>query len=222
MSKEKSNSSIRTRNFATVVYPESAPLCWMDMLIDLKIPCFVSPLHDSDINPNGEAKKPHYHVMVMFDSVKTRKQAEKVFETIGGVGCEVINSMRAYARYLCHLDNPEKYQYNINQVSQFGGADYMTVIGTMSDRSKAIREMIQFIKENDIRYFCDMLEICSEKYSEWFDCLVNSGSFVIKEFIKSYTYKMKDKEVNSNLAISQEKLAKLRKDLDERFQNKKN
>jgi len=61
----------RTRNFATVVYPESAPENWFSLLGELKVPCFVSPLHDKDLNPNGEVKKSHYHVLFAFDGVKT-------------------------------------------------------------------------------------------------------------------------------------------------------
>ena len=56
------NGSGRSRSYATVVYPESAP-DFLERLNDLKVPCFVSPLHDKDINPTGEAKKPHYHVL---------------------------------------------------------------------------------------------------------------------------------------------------------------
>lgn len=48
----------------------------------------------------------------MFDGVKTIEQAKDLFEQIGGVGCEKVNSIRGYARYLCHLDNPEKAQYD--------------------------------------------------------------------------------------------------------------
>lgn len=47
----------RTRNFGTVVYPESAPENWQTILSELCIPCFISPLHDKDINPDGETKK---------------------------------------------------------------------------------------------------------------------------------------------------------------------
>ena len=102
----------RTRNFATIIYEESAPENWREILSDLLIPCFISPYHDSDINPNGEPKKPHWHVLIMFDSVKTMEQAKEIFDKVGGVGCEKVNSLRGYARYLCHLDNPEKFQYN--------------------------------------------------------------------------------------------------------------
>lgn len=56
-------SKVRTRNFATVVYPESAPADWLDIINDLHIPCFVSPLHDQDLDAKGKPKKPHYHVV---------------------------------------------------------------------------------------------------------------------------------------------------------------
>ena len=57
-----------------------------------------------------------------------------IFEKIGGVGCQRINVVRGYARYLCHLDNPEKAQYNISDVISLGGADYQEVISLASDK----------------------------------------------------------------------------------------
>lgn len=190
MSTEKSSSSLRTRNFACVVYPESAPENWFSLLTDLKVPCYVSPLHDSDFNPTGEPKKPHFHVLFTFDGVKSVEQVIAIFETFGGVGFEVVNSARAYARYLCHLDNPDKHQYSIDGVKQFGGADYIALIGTAFDKSKSIREMIAYIEENDCTCFSDLMLFASENRSDWFDTLINSGAYVIKEYIKSRTWKM--------------------------------
>lgn len=60
----------RTRNFATVVYPESAPSDWIDKLDQLHVAALISPLHDKDTNPSGEPKKPHYHVLLMFEGKK--------------------------------------------------------------------------------------------------------------------------------------------------------
>lgn len=62
---EKKNRATRTRNFATIVYPESANPGWKEILRDLHIPAFISPLHDMDCNPDGELKKPHHHVIFM-------------------------------------------------------------------------------------------------------------------------------------------------------------
>ena len=181
----KSKSQLRTRNFATVVYPESAPENWQDILTQQFVPAFISPLHDKDINPGGEVKKAHYHVMLMFDGVKTVEQASAIFNLIGGVGCEVVQSIRGYARYLCHLDNPEKAQYNVDDVKSFCGADYTAIIGLPTDKYKAVREMMSYCIDNNVIYYCDLLIYAQEQRQDWFRVLCDSASYVIKEFLKS-------------------------------------
>lgn len=190
MSEKKSNTVYRTRNFATVVYPDSAPENWKEVIADSKIPVFISPLHDKDKNANGEDKKAHYHVMTMYDGPKTEEQAREFFESFGGVGCEIVKSARAYARYLCHLDNPEKAQYDIGDVVAYGGADYHVLVGTMADKAKAIKEMLIWINECDITCYADLMDYASMQRSDWFDCLINSGSYTVKEYIKSRTWKL--------------------------------
>lgn len=175
----------RTRNYACMVYLDSGKPNFKEIISDAKIPCFISPLHDRDLNPTGEPKKPHYHVLVMFDSVKTEKQAREFFESFGGLGCEVVSSCRAYARYLCHLDNPEKAHYNISDVCQFGGSDYKTQISTMADKDRAIDEMIDFVVNNNIIAFFQLALYARDNREDWNDALKNGCSYYIKEFIKS-------------------------------------
>lgn len=190
----KENTSKRTRNFATVVYPESAPEDWQDILAGQFIPAFISPLHDKDMNPGGEPKKPHYHVMIMFEGVKTKEQAEAIFKLIGGVGCEVVNSMRGYGRYLCHLDNPEKAQYKQEDVRCLSGADYIAVIGLVLDKYKAIGEMIDFCQLNDIVSYSDLLEYCRAERFDWFRVLCDNGTVVMKEYLKSKSWTQYQRE----------------------------
>lgn len=178
----------RTRNFATIVYPESAPKDWLEKLADLKIEALVSPLHDQDKNPNGEPKKAHYHVILMFDNVKTIDQAQEITEQIGGVGVEKISSLRGYARYLIHADNPEKAQYNKADIKQFGGADYEGICSLASDKYAAIREMISYCTDHRIISYADLLRYASEKNENWFRCLCDNGTVVMKEFLKSLAW----------------------------------
>jgi hypothetical protein len=183
MSEKKSN--YRTRNFATVVYPESAPKGWRNLLQETFVRCFISPLHDRDINATGEPKKPHYHVIIMFDSIKTKEQAKEIFDLIGGVGCEYVKSLRGYARYLCHLDNPEKAQYKTDQVLSYNGADYPSVIGLSIDKYKSIGEMIDFCNENNIYSYSDLLMYARKNKFDWFRVLCDNGTVVIREYLKS-------------------------------------
>lgn len=175
----------RTRNYATVVYPESAPDDWLIKLGETCISSFVSPLHDSDINPTGERKKPHYHVMIMFDNVKSIDQAKEVFELIGGVGVEKIKTLRGYARYLCHLDNPEKEQYDVNKVLCFGGADYLEVVTLSSDKLEVCRQIEMYCEMFQLKSYSQLRRILRTYNYEWYK-YVTEHSISILTFLKSY------------------------------------
>ena len=183
--KEKKSSSKRTRNFATVVYPESSPPDWQELLSAQFVPAFISPLHDKDKNPTGEDKKEHYHVIVMFDSVKTTEQATELFSLIGGVGCETVNSIRGYSRYLCHLDNPEKVQYKTDDVRALGGADYFSTIGLPIDRYEIIAEMMDYIDTHNIYDLRTLMRYSRAERPDWFRALCDNSIIVIKEYLKS-------------------------------------
>lgn len=189
MSQNESNSSMRYRNFACVVYPESAPENWLETVAESKIPVFVSPLHDKDINPNGEPKKAHYHVISMYDGKKSADQAREFFESFGGVGCEVVKSIRGYARYLCHMDNPEKAQYSQEDVKCYGGADFAKTVDLPTDKYKCVKEMMQFCDENGNYSYSDLLEYAAEFRFDWFRILCDSGTVVVKEYLKSKQWK---------------------------------
>jgi hypothetical protein len=181
----RSDCVIRDRNFATVVYPESAPDDWQERLEMQRIRAFISPLHDQCVNPDGEIKKPHYHVMIMYDSLKTRAQAQTVFDIIGGVGQEKVQSMRGYARYLCHLDNPEKTRYDTLDVKNISGADYIGAIGLAVDKYKTIGEMIRYCEEQHIHSFSSLLVYAEQERQDWFRTLCDNGTMVMTEYLKS-------------------------------------
>lgn len=175
----------RTRNWATVVYPESAPKNWKMILQEQCVPALVSPIHDMDVNSDGEIKKEHYHVMILFDGVKTQEQAREVFSVIGGVGVEPVKSVRAYARYLCHLDNPDKVRYQIEDVLALSGADYSAMISLASDKYTAIGEMLEFCMQNSVESYAELLLYARDNRTDWFHVLCDNGTVTIVQFLKS-------------------------------------
>lgn len=196
---KRSSGQGRTRNFATVVYPDSAPEFWQGILAEQAVPAFISPLHDKDINPDGSPKKPHYHVMIMFEGVKSLDQAVDFFALIGGVGCEKVNSVRGYARYLVHADNPEKAQYSVNDVVSLCGADYLKATALQSDKYIAISEMVDFIDDNDFYSYAKFMRYCKDYNENWFRCLCDSSTLVIKEYLKSRKWDSDEKRRNDDL-----------------------
>lgn len=179
----------RTRNFATVVYPESAPANWVERLDNYHVQALISPLHDKDMNPSGEPKKAHYHVLVMFESPKNfDRQIKPIFDEIGGVGRENVNSARGYSRYLCHLDNPEKHQYEPSEVRQLGGADFTLITQLPTDDIKILGDIFQYIKKNEIYSLAELLDLSKIYHPEWFSTVVMSRAYVVDKYIKSLTW----------------------------------
>lgn len=189
--KTSTKGSGRFRNFATVVYPESAPADWLTVLDSLHVPAFVSPLHDADVNADNTPKKAHYHVLLMFSSVKTVEQAKEAITAIHGVGCETVSTVRGYARYLVHADNPEKAQYSKSDVRAFGGADYDAITHLPTDDVKMIREMMEYIRVNQVTSFALFADICAVEHEDWFRALVTKSTYFIKEYIKSLVWEGK-------------------------------
>lgn len=179
------DTKIRTRVFAFILYADSAPPNWRDILTEWHTEVLVSPYHDKDVNPDGSPKKAHWHVMVMFSSVKTYAQAAEIRDSVNGVGWENVASSRGYARYLCHLDNPEKAQYSTDDVLELGGADYMETIRRAADSVRITSEMMDYIAENDIIYYSDFVDYCRANKPEWFDALITRYTYTISMYIKA-------------------------------------
>ncbi len=175
----------RNRNFATIVYPDSAPENWRDIIARQCVPCFISPLHDKDKNPTGEPKKPHYHVLYMFDGKKSKKQVEALISQYKGVGCEVVQSARGMARYLCHLDNPEKVRYKEEDVTNIGGTNYLSVIGTSADKYRSIDEMCDFCDRYNISSFYLLSRYAAAHRPDWSRILKDTSTIYMKEWLKS-------------------------------------
>lgn len=167
MGRYGSSKDGRTRNWATVIYDDSA----IDLIKSMHICCFISPWHDKDINATGETKKPHRHVLMNFEGVKSESQIRDLISEFGGVGCEYVMSNRAYARYLCHLDNPEKAQYNINDVLCVGGLNYIDLINSSADVYDTLKDMINYLLDNNITDMFEFIVFCRDNRDDWFDCM---------------------------------------------------
>ena len=167
-----------------------APDNWIEILNDTHVACLISPLHALDVNPDGTIKKPHYHVMLMFEGVKTQAQANEIFDRIAGVGKEEVQSARGYARYLLHLDNPEKHQYKEKPLC-LGGVDYDAIIHLPGDDTANVKDMMRYIRVNQIRSFAQFCDICAMNNEEWFNALVHRTAYIIKEYIKSVEWETK-------------------------------
>lgn len=177
----------RTRNWTFVLYPESAVENWKEILQELYSPTLISPLHDKDKNPDGSIKKAHYHILLMFDQVKSYNQILEITKKLNATIPQLVHSRKGLARYMAHLDNPEKAQYDIKNIKTLSGADLSELLKPSSqDRYSMIREMLQFINDNQIIEFEDILYYAmNEKFDTWFPLLCDNSAYIIDSAIKS-------------------------------------
>lgn len=183
------NKDNRSRLWSTIIYPESAPEDWQERLSSLLLRGFISPLHNLDKKEDGTIKKPHYHILFIFNSKKSLEQIKDITDQIGGVGQFRIDNKLGAERYLCHLDHPEKAQYNPDDVIALGGMDYKFEIGAVVNKYTVIREMIDFVENNSCEYYCDLVDYAAQYNDEWFRVLCDNGSWLMKEYIKSFSFK---------------------------------
>lgn len=185
----------RTRNWATIVYPESASEDWQKLLDEEHIPAFISPLHNSDLNPDGEKKKEHYHVILCFAGNKTEEQVQEISNRLlSGVKVEKVKDIRAYARYLCHLDNPEKAQYRPCDVIGLGGLDYLEIVGSLADTDTAVREMMEWCREQGVYSFARLCDYAADERSDWFRVLTSKRTVFISAYLKSLQWEAREAE----------------------------
>lgn len=148
---------LKKRNWGAVVYPESAPKDWKEILKLKGLTFAVSPLHDKDIDPTGENKKPHYHIIICFPGPTTDKTVNDIMKELNQPIAIPLESVKGYYRYFTHKDNPDKYQYNDKDIELFNGFDVTDVLNSF-EVFQALKEIQSLICELSILEYCDLLD----------------------------------------------------------------
>lgn len=146
---------------------------WKEKLAKTHLRFVVSPYHDKDVwtkediesYPDrndvypGKPKKAHYHVMIRCDDNSTFKTMK---DLLTGFGCPIPE--RVYApcgmyRYFCHQDDPDKAQYDLNDIRHYNGSmpeDYIMELSKY-EVAALMEELTFFIR--------------GKKYTKYADCL---------------------------------------------------
>ncbi len=155
---EKKYKDERSRNWSIIAYPESACENFREILHKHCKKFTISPLHDRDLNEDGTLKKPHWHIVLLFDSKKSYAQIKQISDEIKAAPPQKVISVQAMLDYQCHLNNPEKAQYEISQVYAVG-INYEKEIMGNSEFIKHIRaEIFTMIQNENIKEYADLLD----------------------------------------------------------------
>lgn len=196
--KSSGNKSSRTRNWTIVLYPESAPADWRELMDELQIEWVESPLHEFDTNATGELKKPHWHILLLFGGVKSYEQVVEIVEPFKCPAPQRCHSAKGCVRYMAHLDNPEKFQYSVADIKAHGGVDLAELLRpSSSERYSLISEMCGYVRDNCITEFQDLMDYAMQhRFDDWFPLLCDNSAYVVGQYIKSQRHR-KEKEMQN-------------------------
>lgn len=180
---------LRGRGWAFIMYPESAPENWIESLRDAHMEILISPLHDKDVTATGEPKKPHHHVMLIFDAVVTEKKAKNVLEKVGVTQPpELLKSVKAYARYLVHMDDHDKYRYREKDVLELGGAvwsHYALDEGEEADR--IMTEVEDWLDEQGVDSYRALCRYARAYRPDWIH-VIRRSTYHLTHYVKAMTW----------------------------------
>lgn len=148
---------LKKRNWGAVIYPESAPEDWKEILKLKGLTFAVSPLHDKDVNPDNTPKKPHYHIILCFTGPVTDKTVNDILKELNQPIAIPLESVRGYYRYFTHQDNPEKYQYNSNEIEVYNGFDVSDVLNSF-EVFQCLKTIQALIQENEIFEYSELMD----------------------------------------------------------------
>lgn len=185
----------RSYNWATILYAESCVEDIASALLALKVPCALSPLHDRDIREKtGELKKPHYHLLLHYTSLKSQRQVKEDVEPLGAVGAERVRDLGAYARYLIHADDPDKAQYKIENVQEFNG---FTICKYFDEGKIGIdagfAALVKIALEQGYTDYCSLVTYCLECDAELLPSCRKSA-YALTSFLRSRAFQLRDEK----------------------------
>lgn len=147
------------RVFSGVIYPDSESYDCIKVLetVKIKFKEWAYVLHDRDTDDDGNPKKAHMHWVGRGDPRTVTAVANFL-----GLACndiELGKNFKALVQYLIHLNNPEKFQYSIHDVTS-NIAELPSLLRNLSEgqlckdlASAKLRmswyDLIQYAVEND-------------------------------------------------------------------------
>lgn len=191
----KDPKGVSGKYWCFVLYPDSAPENWLEILNRSGLPWSVSPLHEKDLNADGGKKKAHYHVIIIWGNATTYNAVKKfTHDTLNATVPQVLHSPLGYYRYFTHEDNPEKYQYNKADIQSGNGfdiADYAKM--TKQQKLELHMQLSQMILDNGIYSYAGAVQMAMSLGFDEYD-MITSHTIHFTNLCKSVGF-VKRKEI---------------------------
>ncbi len=187
-----------------IVYPESAPENWIELLRERQFRFAVSPLHDMDewkhdnpeyINQDtgekiekgslykrGDKKKAHWHVIILLDQRTAYTDINAELQQL--LHCPYIQKCRSVFdsyNYFLHMNAPDKYQgYSKDDIQEFNG---FRVVPNKYECSILMSEMVDIIEQHHIEDWKDCVTFF--RSSPVYNLVLSTHTAYFANYVKS-------------------------------------
>jgi hypothetical protein len=122
----------------------------------------------------------------MYDSVKSFEQVKELMDKLHGTIPQKLNSVIGAVRYFTHRDNPEKAQYDEGDILTGNGFELEEILKkTTTEKKGIVREIYNYIMENDVIEFHELVDYAFKNNEDWFDVLQSGYTLFFTSVIKS-------------------------------------
>ena len=151
----------RSNKWAFLLYQESAPDDYLEILENMHIPFILSPWHDMAINKEtGEFKKSHKHL-----------------NTPAHV--EIVMSPKGMYDYFTHAENPEKTLYDINDIESGCGFELNNFLLSNSN-NEFFTTVIDIIEEHNFTEFNHLVRYARTESPQFLNLIMDKTYFFAK------------------------------------------
>ena len=172
----------RSNKWAFLIYQESAPKNYLDILEEMHIPFVLSPWHDKDVNKEtGEFKKAHKHGVLFFESLKSYTQvSELLTERLNTPShVEVVMSPKGMYDYFIHAENPDKTLYNMDEIESGCGFELEQFLIT-NNNEQFLSTVIDIIEEHNFTEFNNLVRYARVENPSLLNLIIDKTYFFAK------------------------------------------
>lgn len=189
--------AIKSRYWSAIGWVESLPDDYQERLRNSNIQCVISPLHDSDIvEKTGVLKKPHYHVLLLWDGPTTFENVQEFCIQMGlGTYIERVRSVKNILDYLTHdsYSSKGKYHYDVKNIVWINCNinDFINI---------NFRQIVKYIRENKINQFSKLVDKLFDNMENDLLEYVSKNTYFVNTYISSLKFDI-DKDIQQTYAL---------------------
>lgn len=183
------NKKQKERYWTFIMYEDSRPNNWKELLQEEMIEMSISPRHDRDmIEETGELKKPHYHVLMCFNGPTTYNRAIEIANKVGANIVKRVLNVKGMYDYFTHKWNEEKAKYSEEDIITINGFNINDYGITQNEIEEMKREVIRLIREENITEYSILVDLLADNNMKDLGTIVSKNTTYFNAYLKSRKY----------------------------------